>query len=97
MGDFDELFKLADKGLKKDAYASMKRAGDITLGSYVPFGILTGLPELDLRMGRPGWPAGRPIEVYGFEHCGKTSLALHAIAQAQKVGGAGVFIDTMRS
>jgi recombination protein RecA len=45
-------------------------------------------------MGRPGLPAGRIIEFFGFEYSGKTCAALHVIAQAQRLGGAGYFIDT---
>jgi recombination protein RecA len=53
----------------------------------------TGSIGLDMALGCGGVPKGRVIEVYGPEASGKTTLALHIIAQAQKVGGSCAFID----
>ena len=69
MSTFDSIFSAVSKDIKNDALASVHRAGDISIKSHIPFGILTGIPELDFNIGRPGWPAGRPIELFGFEHC----------------------------
>jgi recombination protein RecA len=55
--------------------------------------IPTGSIALDLALGVGGFPRGRIIEVYGPEASGKTSLALHCIAEAQKMGGQAAFID----
>ncbi|MCL2777149.1 MAG: recombinase RecA [Polyangiaceae bacterium] len=55
--------------------------------------ISTGSLALDLATGVGGYPRGRIIEVYGPESSGKTTLALHAIAEAQKAGGICAFID----
>jgi recombination protein RecA len=55
--------------------------------------IPTGSLGLDLALGVGGFPRGRIIEVYGPEASGKTTLALHAIAEAQKLGGIAAFID----
>lgn len=55
--------------------------------------IPSGCISLDLAMGVGGYPRGRVIEIYGPESSGKTTLALHAIAQAQKAGGMAAFID----
>ncbi len=55
--------------------------------------IPTGCLTLDLALGVGGFPRGRMIEIYGPESSGKTTLALHAIAQAQKIGGIAAFID----
>src|SRR5579859_6977315 len=55
--------------------------------------IPTGSLGLDLALGVGGLPRGRVIEIYGPESSGKTTLALHAIAEAQKRGGTGAFID----
>lgn len=55
--------------------------------------ISTGSLGLDLAMGIGGFPKGRIIEVYGPESSGKTTLALHAVAEAQKAGGTCAFID----
>jgi recombination protein RecA len=53
----------------------------------------TGSLALDLATGIGGYPRGRVIEIYGPESSGKTTLALHAIAEAQKNGGVAAFID----
>lgn len=55
--------------------------------------ISTGSLGLDIALGIGGLPKGRIIEVYGPESSGKTTLALHAIAEAQKTGGTAAFID----
>jgi len=55
--------------------------------------IPTGSLGLDIALGIGGYPRGRVIEIYGPESSGKTTLALHAIAEAQKRGGAAAFID----
>ena len=52
----------------------------------------SGSLSLDLALGG-GWPKGRIIEIYGPESSGKTTLALHAIAEMQKQGGQAAFID----
>jgi recombination protein RecA len=55
--------------------------------------IPTGSLGLDLALGVGGYPRGRVIEIYGPESSGKTTLTLHAIAEAQKKGGIAAFID----
>src|SRR5579863_2630165 len=55
--------------------------------------ISTGCLSLDAALGVGGFPRGRVIEIFGPESSGKTTLALQAIAQAQKLGGAAAFID----
>lgn len=55
--------------------------------------IPTGSIALDLALGVGGYPRGRIIEIYGPESSGKTTLALHAIAEAQNAGGIAAFID----
>lgn len=55
--------------------------------------IPTGCLALDLAVGVGGFPRGRVIEIYGPESSGKTTVALHAIASAQKEGGVAAFID----
>ena len=55
----------------------------------IPSGSLT----LDVALGVGGVPRGRVIEIYGPESSGKTTLALHIIANAQKAGGLAAFID----
>lgn len=57
--------------------------------SYIP----TGCLDLDLALGVGGLPRGRIIEIYGPESSGKTTVALHCVAQAQKMGGMAAFID----
>lgn len=76
-----------------------KRYGDNTimfLGETMNLNVehsSTGSLMLDLALGIGGLPKGRIIEVYGAESSGKTTLALHAIAEAQKAGGYAAFID----
>jgi recombination protein RecA len=55
--------------------------------------ISTGSISFDAALGVGGFPKGRVIEIYGPESSGKTTIALHAIAQAQKEGGSAAFID----
>ncbi len=55
--------------------------------------IPTGSITLDMALGIGGYPKGRIIEIYGPESSGKTTLAIHAIAEAQKAGGIAAFID----
>lgn len=65
-------------------------SSDVTEGIQV---IPTGSISLDIATGVGGFPKGRVIEIFGPESSGKTTLALSAIAQAQKVGGVAAFID----
>jgi recombination protein RecA len=55
--------------------------------------IPTGSPSLDLALGVGGLPRGRVVEIYGPEAGGKTTVSLHAVAEAQKRGGIAAFID----
>ena len=55
--------------------------------------IPSGCIQLDMALGVGGFPRGRIIEIYGPESSGKTTLTLHAIAEAQKLGGVAAFID----
>ena len=55
--------------------------------------IPTGSIGLNAALGVGGYPKGRIIEIYGPESSGKTTLAIHAIAEAQKAGGIAAFID----
>ncbi|NBK17243.1 recombinase RecA [Anaerotruncus sp. 1XD42-93] len=70
--------------------AVMKLGQDSTLNVEA---ISTGSLSLDIALGIGGVPKGRIIEIYGPESSGKTTVALHVAAQAQKAGGAAVFID----
>ena len=77
---------------KQYGKGSIMRLGDEagnTEIEVIPSGCLT----LDLALGIGGFPRGRIIEIYGPESSGKTTVALHAIAEAQKNGGVAAFID----
>jgi recombination protein RecA len=68
----------------------------LLLGSrtVVPVTVISsGSISIDAALGVGGFPRGRVIEIFGPESSGKTTLALHVIAQAQKAGGAAAFID----
>jgi recombination protein RecA len=71
--------------------AIMKLGSDEVL-SDIP-AISTGSLGLDIALGVGGFPRGRVVEIFGPEASGKTTLTLHAIAEAQKAGGATAFID----
>jgi recombination protein RecA len=60
----------------------------------VPIGVIpTGAIALDAALGIGGFPRGRVVEIFGPEAAGKTSIALHVVANAQKAGGTAAFID----
>lgn len=72
--------------------AIMRLGLDHALYKDVPV-VSTGSPSLDIALGVGGIPRGRVIEVFGPESSGKTTIALHMVAEAQKTGGAAAFID----
>lgn len=72
--------------------AIMRLGSEESLHGDVPV-IPSGSLGLDIALGVGGYPRGRIIEVYGPESSGKTTLTLHAIAEAQKLGGVAAFID----
>ena len=77
---------------KQYGKGSIMRLGD-DAGSTEIEVIPSGCVTLDLALGIGGFPRGRIIEIYGPESSGKTTVALHAIAEAQKMGGVAAFID----
>ena len=96
-----------ENGIDKARQASLEKAlGDITKrfgdGSIMKLGesqsllveaIPTGCLSLDIALGVGGIPRGRVTEIYGPESSGKTTLTLHIIAEAQKLGGTAAFVD----
>jgi recombination protein RecA len=76
---------------KQYGKGTIMKLGD-TPAENIPF-IPTGSIGLDAALGIGGFPRGRVIEIYGPESSGKTTLALHAISEAQKLGGIAAFID----
>ena len=72
--------------------AIMKLGAEATIGEDIS-AVSTGSLALDMALGVGGVPRGRVIEIYGPESSGKTTLALQIIAEAQKEGGVGAFID----
>jgi len=88
----DEVLKNIEKQFGKGAVMKLgdneKREIDV---------IPSGSVALDLALGIGGYPKGRIIEIYGPESSGKTTFALHAIAEAQKLGGRVAFIDAENS
>lgn len=81
-----------DKMDKAYGKGAVMRMGDNAIEEDIPV-IPSGSLGLDLALGVGGYPRGRIIEIYGPESSGKTTLALHAIAEAQKQGGTAAFID----
>jgi len=80
-----------DKIEKNYGKGSIMRLGDEAVEEVEV--IPTGSLGLDVALGIGGFPRGRVIEIYGPESSGKTTLAIHAIAEAQKQGGLAAFID----
>jgi recombination protein RecA len=76
---------------KQFGKGSIMRMGEST--TMAVESISTGALALDLALGIGGLPRGRIVEIYGPESSGKTTVALHAIANAQKAGGIAAFID----
>ncbi len=76
---------------KKFGKGSIMKLGDDTVNNIEA--ISSGALELDVALGIGGFPRGRICEIYGPESSGKTTIALHAIAEAQKTGGIAAFID----
>src|ERR1700691_5426625 len=79
-----------EKEYGKGSIMRLKEGASLTDGLQV---ISSGSIGLDIALGIGGYPRGRIIEVYGPESSGKTTLTLHAIANAQKLGGVAAFID----
>jgi recombination protein RecA len=77
---------------KQFGKGSIMRLGDRTDTAGVQ-SISTGCISFDAALGVGGFPKGRVVEIFGPESSGKTTIALHAIAQAQKAGGSAAFID----
>ena len=80
-----------DKIEKSYGKGSIMKLGDETVQEIEV--IPTGSIALNVALGVGGYPRGRIVEIYGPESSGKTTLAIHAIAQAQKAGGIAAFID----
>lgn len=77
---------------KQFGKGSIMKLGDDAGKDQIP-AISTGSIELDIALGIGGVPRGRIIEIYGPESSGKTTLTLHIVAEAQKLGGVAAFID----
>ncbi len=77
-----------EKNFGKGAVMKLGEVGNVSIDS-IPSGALS----LDIALGIGGFPRGRIVEIFGPESSGKTTVALHAIAEAQKLGGIAAFID----
>jgi recombination protein RecA len=77
---------------KQFGKGALMRLGDAGPPAEVPV-VSTGSLGLDIALGTGGLPRGRIVELYGPESSGKTTLALHAVAEAQRAGGVCAFID----
>ncbi len=90
-GKLKALQAAIDKIEKSFGKGSIMKMGD---ESIEPIEVIpTGSIGLNVALGVGGYPRGRIIEIYGPESSGKTTLAIHAIAEAQKMGGIAAFID----
>lgn len=88
-----EAFEIARGQIERQfGKGSLIRMGDDTSDTSIS-AITSGSILLDEALGVGGYPRGRIIEIYGPESSGKTTLALHAVAEAQKAGGLAAFVD----
>jgi len=78
-----------DRQFGKGAIMRLGQSGALDEIAVIP----TGAMSLDVALGIGGIPRGRVTEIYGPESSGKTTLALHVIAEAQRLGGTAAFID----
>ena len=85
----DQVLAQIEKHYGKGAIMKLGGAAGNTDIEVIP----TGCLSLDIALGVGGIPRGRIVEIYGPESSGKTTVALHAIAQAQKAGGIAAFVD----
>lgn len=93
MSDKKKALEMALSTIEKQfGKGSIMRLGEATAKLQVET-ISTGILTLDMALGVGGVPRGRVIEIYGPESSGKTTVALHIIAEAQKAGGDAAFID----
>jgi recombination protein RecA len=76
---------------KEFGAGSIMKMGDKVIADVT--GIPTGSMSLDVALGGKGMPRGRIVEIYGAESSGKTTIALHAVANVQKAGGVAAYID----
>ena len=91
--DKEQALKLAMMQVEKEyGKGSVMRLGDKKASLTIEV-IPTGIYSLDLALGAGGFPRGRIIEIFGPEGSGKTTLALEAIANAQRMGGKALFVD----
>jgi recombination protein RecA len=93
-GEKEKALELAVSSIEKQfgKGSIMRLGGEETLTGDVET-ISTGSLGLDIALGIGGLPRGRVVEIYGPESSGKTTLTLHAIAEAQKAGGIAAFVD----
>src|SRR5688572_32913609 len=91
-GEKDRALEMALGQIEKSfGKGAIMRMGDDTREAIDA--IPTGSLSLDMALGVGGIPRGRITEIYGTESSGKTTLALHVVAQAQKAGGLALFVD----
>ena len=92
--DKEEALDMTVDAIEKEfGKGAIMRLGDDDLGVEVDDPIPTGSISLDVALGIGGYPPGRIIEIFGPEGSGKTTLALHALAGAQRQGGVAAFVD----
>jgi recombination protein RecA len=91
--DRERALELAVSQIEKQfGKGAIMKLGEDTIARDLPI-VSTGSLGLDLALGIGGLPRGRVVEIYGPEASGKTTIALHVVAQAQKDGGTCAYID----
>ena len=90
--NLEETLKLIEKNFGKGSIMKLGERPRVDV-DVIPSGSLL----IDAALGVGGYPKGRIIEIFGPESSGKTTLALHAIAESQKKGGTAAFVDAEHS
>jgi recombination protein RecA len=91
------LRNLRQKLKKKFGTGSVVLQKELQALAYMPYGVGCQSIMVELAIGRPGFPAGRLVEIIGAEASAKSTLAYHILAECQRLGGIGILLETEES
>jgi len=90
----NQLRKVRQKLSKKFGTGSIVLQKELKALAYMPYGVGCQSLMVEFVIGRPGFPAGRLIEIIGHEASAKSTLAYHILAECQRIGGVGILLET---
>lgn len=97
MANTKTLRKLRQKLKKKFGTGSVVLQKELQALAFMPYGVGCQSLMVELAIGRPGFPAGRLVEIIGAEASAKSTLAYHILAECQRIGGVGILLETEES